>query len=433
MRTILPLTVLCVSGLAAGAAEPIALETTPSQIRDAGHLYFNIATGEQIFTPVSVGDAQQGASGTEGTEIWIVGAGGCEDPGPTTSSSFYALDRTSGTSSGDWSPALLDWGDIASDTVVDCVQVHWITDHADTDTNSDGNPDGVEGFGATWTFWDGMNGRSPQLESIATPIIDFTFFNLPGEYPPDSATVAFYTAVIDLAGSFGDSLVFEIGDTDSDLQGASLHNARMDLRDNDLDSIPDIDPDGDGFADWGWSIDFFQPGTVDFDNADGDSDPSTGLDGDIAALAVAGLSPGYPEPGIAVFDDVAEEWSWVTTGPTAGSNEDLFGLITFSGYEGPFWFGGFNCDPVVPLADFLITLYGPLCSGCGSCPADLAGNFDGSPDGQLNFSDISAFLSLYSAGILRVDFAGNVDGTPDGILNFSDVSAYLGLFSQGCP
>jgi hypothetical protein len=325
---------------------------------------------------------------------------------------------------------MLDWGDIAMNTVVDCVQIHWITDHADTDTNSDSLADGVEGFGATWTFWDGMNGRSPQLDSIALPIIGFTFFDLPGEFPVDTATISFYTADVDLGGSIGSSLVFEIGDTDSDLQGAAVHNARMDLRDEDLDSVPDIDPDGDGLADWAWSIDFHQPGTVDFDNADGDSDTQTGVDGDINAFATAGLAFGLPQPGEAVFDPDTGAWDWV---PGAGAPvaEDAFGLFTDGLYSGPFFFGGFNCDPFSPLADFAIVLYAPPMGGiaCG----DLAGNPDGSPDGVLNFLDISAFLTLFSAGDLLVDFAGNPDGSPDGVLNFLDVSAYLALYSGGCP
>ncbi|MFG0246394.1 MAG: GC-type dockerin domain-anchored protein [Phycisphaerales bacterium JB052] len=55
------------------------------------------------------------------------------------------------------------------------------------------------------------------------------------------------------------------------------------------------------------------------------------------------------------------------------------------------------------------------------CRADLNG------DGELNFFDVSQFLSLYGDGDLRVDF------DDDGTLNFFDISAFLGSFSQGCP
>jgi len=93
-------------------------------------------------------------------------------------------------------------------------------------------------------------------------------------------------------------------------------------------------------------------------------------------------------------------------------------------------------DPQVPADEsYSVGLYvGYYQDGVvNPCPADLAGNPDGTPDGLLNFSDISAFLTLFGMGDLSVDFAGNLDGTPDGILNFSDVSAYLTLFSMGCP
>ena len=59
--------------------------------------------------------------------------------------------------------------------------------------------------------------------------------------------------------------------------------------------------------------------------------------------------------------------------------------------------------------------------GMASCPADLTG------DGQLNFFDVSAFLSAYAANDPAADFTG------DGQLNFFDVSAFLGAFGAGCP
>jgi glycosidase len=56
-----------------------------------------------------------------------------------------------------------------------------------------------------------------------------------------------------------------------------------------------------------------------------------------------------------------------------------------------------------------------------SCPADLTG------DGQLNFFDVSAFLSAFSANDPVADFTG------DGQFNFFDVSDFLSAFSAGCP
>jgi len=436
--------------LAAGIAStavanntPTKLDPTAGNIRHAGHIYFNIATGEKITTLINVGDTQSPVVGDPGSEIWIADTGNqCADTGYSTSY-FFGLDDPTGTTSLALNAVNFDWGDIAFNSVVDCVQVHWLANHEDTDTNSDSVADGVVGLAATWTYWDGMNGRSPQLDSIAMPVIAFGFFSLPGEFPVDTATVPLWTADVDLGGSFGTSLTFELGDNDSDLQGAAVHNARMDLNDLDSDSVPDIDPDGDGLADWGWSIQFNQPGTVDVDNADSDSDSQTGIDGDIGAVNTAGIVFGSPTPGHAEFDSIAASWSWVSDGPTAGATEDAFALGTSSlpaggdiTIAGTFWFGGIDCTAgsttgYNPAAHFQTVLYGP--STVNPCPADLAGNPDGSPDGSYNFLDVSAFLTLFGAGDLAVDFAGNPDGSPDGALNFLDVSAFLTLFGMGCP
>ena len=56
-----------------------------------------------------------------------------------------------------------------------------------------------------------------------------------------------------------------------------------------------------------------------------------------------------------------------------------------------------------------------------ACPADLTG------DGMLNFFDVAAFLSAFSANDPIADFTG------DGLYNFFDVAAFLGAFSAGCP
>ncbi|MCA9276221.1 MAG: hypothetical protein KDA29_09365 [Phycisphaerales bacterium] len=54
--------------------------------------------------------------------------------------------------------------------------------------------------------------------------------------------------------------------------------------------------------------------------------------------------------------------------------------------------------------------------------ADLAGPF-----GQLNFFDVSAFLTAYNAMEPEADF------NSDGVFNFFDVSAFLTAFTAGCP
>jgi len=56
-----------------------------------------------------------------------------------------------------------------------------------------------------------------------------------------------------------------------------------------------------------------------------------------------------------------------------------------------------------------------------ACQADL------NADGQLNFFDVSAFLSAFSAQDPIADF------TNDALFNFFDVSAFLSAFAAGCP
>ena len=58
-----------------------------------------------------------------------------------------------------------------------------------------------------------------------------------------------------------------------------------------------------------------------------------------------------------------------------------------------------------------------------TCPADLA-----APFGVLDVSDISAFLSLFSAEDPAVDFA-----EPVGEFTVDDVLSFLIFYTQGCP
>jgi hypothetical protein len=67
-----------------------------------------------------------------------------------------------------------------------------------------------------------------------------------------------------------------------------------------------------------------------------------------------------------------------------------------------------------------VRITGVSCSD-NSCPADMNG------DGNLDFFDVSAFLTAYNAGDSAADFTG------DGNLDFFDVSAFLSAFNAGCP
>ncbi len=423
------------AGSAIGGVEPTKVDPSVGQVEHVAHIYYNIVTGEKITTLIRDG-VQSPADGEPGTEIWVMGGLVECVGGDGTTSYFFAIDSFSTSSGGvvdstieDW---LFDWADIPMDTVVDCVQIHWVTNHADTDTDFDGNADGVPGFAANWVYYDAMNGREPEFSCINAPLISLGFFNLPGsldslgtgEFP-----LFLYTADIDLgaSGSFGTSLIFEIGDTDSDLQGAAVHNANLDESFTGLPGVPDIDPDSDGLADWGWSLTFNQPGTVDVDNADSDSDPLTGIDGDPLNTGTTGVVFGLPSPGHPVYDSASDTWGWIYDGMNPGSTEDLFNLGHIQTepdglvLDGPFWFGGMYC-PVppappggvfVPPGSFAIVLYGP--GGVVCCPPDL------NCDGVLDFFDIFSFLS------------SAIDYNNDAVFDFFDIAAFLSDFSVGCP
>lgn len=60
-------------------------------------------------------------------------------------------------------------------------------------------------------------------------------------------------------------------------------------------------------------------------------------------------------------------------------------------------------------------------TAASTCPADFSG------EGDLNFLDVSAFLSAFGAQDPAADFTG------EGDFNFLDVSAFLSAFGAGCP
>lgn len=71
------------------------------------------------------------------------------------------------------------------------------------------------------------------------------------------------------------------------------------------------------------------------------------------------------------------------------------------------------------------------------CLADITttGVADGAPDGIVDLSDFSAYLTLWSAGDGRADLtsAGTSSGVPDGVVDLSDFAFYLTLWGAGCP
>lgn len=116
------------------------------------------------------------------------------------------------------------------------------------------------------------------------------------------------------------------------------------------------------------------------------------------------------EPGYVGFSFVADGGSSVHYGwaevevDNADNTDDGFLVLYRIGYE---------TDPGVP-----IIAGAPM--GCNA--ADLA-----DPFGELNFFDVSAFLTAYNAMDPVADFNG------DGLFDFFDVSAFLAAYNAGCP
>ncbi|MCC5822729.1 MAG: hypothetical protein LAT64_04055 [Phycisphaerales bacterium] len=421
--------------LAAGMVTPaIASDRTPQTFHRApvagaqvvGHVYFNIATGEKIVNYTNA-KSQVAPRGTD-PEVWVTDNNvPCADIDPVLYAGGFVgvVDDPADVGDPDFgdiafNAEYLDWGDVPPDTVIDGVSGSWWTEHADPDE------EGVEGFAATWSFYEGENGFNSCL--TRTGIVAFTLFNLFGDPDPGAPGIRGWRFTVDLT-DFGDAdLSFEIGDTDGDPQSAAIHNPFFFVTDTSGDGFPDGDLDGDGLADFGHSLSYIQPGTVDF-NGDGtpDGDPTNVARTFIDLVAPRGSVD--PTTGAFTMDDSFP-------GGSAGS-EDAFDILyepfpDFTLTFGTFWYGGFTCDAngngifegdYRPWSAFGISLLGPDGdTGPGGCPVDLNG------DGLVNFFDIQIFLAAFNAGDASI-----ADWNNDGLINFFDIQLYLADFNAGCP
>lgn len=398
---------------------------THDPVINVARIYYNAVTGERIVT--LAGDSQTSPADT-GTSVSVWSTRGAPpDCAGDDAPAIFLLDNP-GSSALSTQVTLLDYGDIESDTVVDCITVNWATAHPDTDTDSDSIGDGVEELAARWMLWDADNGRAVN-SSTRLPLMDILFFNLPGNlFGP--GFISGYTLDVDLvAGLTGTDLSFEIGDTDGDCQTAAFCNSSVDTNsdgipdgvpigqaDRDFDSLPDSDLDGDGFFDWSWTVRFYQPGI----GNDFDSDSDTGSAAPSNSDSI-GISFGYPS---GLYELPGGGFGVDTTVPDAGIGaEDRAVLTADDGTRGGLSFGGYRCptidNPFIPAAIFAIQLWGP---GDGTpCPADRDG------DGDVDFFDISDFIFCFQAGSIA-----GCDFDNDGDLDFFDVSIYLQLYQNGC-
>lgn len=415
-RSALVLASACGLGVPALADAPADLSIGRfAPTRHVGHMYYNVATGERVVTLL---DDARPADSAPSEVVWIADNSlPCAAYGQTDGI-FVVMESpdctTCFTSEDQSGLTFMDWGDIAHDSVIDCVSISWTSAVPDTDVDSDGVGDGVEGFGATWSFWDAEDGFNSSDTHLH--ILSITLTSLPGTLDEDIAST--YTATLDLAQSFSSSVVFEIGDTDSiDDSGTGHYNPGAGA---DLDS--------DGRADFGYSLRYYQPGTTDFD---GDGSP----DGDDELADIVGWRTAVPDGEVA-HGGGGNAWSFIPDAPPAGQGvEDVYDkYIDFDSdwvleFIGSYYFGGFSCDAngdgvtgdTRPYAQFEAKLYGPGCVNCPVCPWDIA-----EPIGILNFFDVSAFIAMYPSP--KVDIA-----PPFGEVNFFDLVAFINGFTDGCP
>lgn len=425
-HTVMIAVLLAASGTALGDRTPRGLGPEyVAQGRDAGHIYVNLATGERVLTHDRPTPRPRGLGGPE--PVWmadndvpcaafglnhrLVAALDRPDLDPSDPSYAVRTDMWAG-----------DWGDIASDTVVDAVGLSYATQHHDIDADGDGFADGVEGFGASWLWLDVDNGWN-FCGSYRYPVVSITLHDLPGDLDASDGQYATYLLTIDMKGGFGEDNSFELGDTDFDPQGAAHFNPGL-----------YEDYDGDGLHDFSLNFRYHQPGTMDFDG-DGvpDGDPSN--QARAGAVFVAPSGPIVPRPnsdGVSTVDPVDAP-------PAAQGLEDAFDIWTADFlYYGAFWYRGFSCDrdgsgvpgdqpdDYRPFASFYQQLYSP---GTGApCPADLYPPPAG--DGQLNFFDLSYFIARFGENDPLADI---FPSGGDGVFNFFDVVAYINAFNAGCP
>lgn len=328
------------------------------------HLFVNAATGEVIAT---TGAAPRGAALEP---VWTLGAQPCNGQ----VSMIVADDPADPDRFG---LIHMDWGDVASDTTVSVAQIGIATGYDDEDADGDGLADGVPGLGVRLAFYSGENGGGSSTEVGSVTLMD-----LPGN---TSGMVEPYVLTVDLSG---------VGSPDGVPLGST-------------------DTDGDGLADFGYSLEYIHPLT--------DQHPPR------AAYLLLGAPEGQAVP------DGQGGWTIVPDpAPNAQGATDAIDVYRRDTMGDPQFVetitGGFACgdEPGGFYAQIGLSLF--TRPAANACPADLFPAPKG--DGQLNFFDVSSFIALFNAQDPAADFfpAGG-----DGQFNFFDVSAFMSAFNAGCP
>ncbi len=410
--------------LAAGAlATPAALaaeDRTPlvsnrtMKALPVGHIYYNPATGERVITPFedTARDTNNALWISNNTDPCITGGtiGVIDDTDldGDGEGDLFGGDCDTGTfpCEGSWHNW---WGDIAFDSVIDCVVTMYGSCVPDFDLDSNSIGDGVVGFDLMLSFSDnddgfgsdgpGMSGRSCLLE--------LTVPTLPGQLP--SQLPIEYFAVYRLTIDFADtapSMIFELGDSDGvDDAGTGISGGAI------YGHPTGVDKDSDGLADFSFGLRFDQS-TLDTSGIRGETKGPNGYLVVAPKLGNPGDPPPHPADATGLFDAV----DIYSTGPSCPPET--------SPYIGTFSFGGFSCATGTPFSGAWLELYGRTNSP--QCPADLDNS--GPP---LDFTDVLLFLTDFAGPC--TDAIGNFDhstgGSPNNC-NFNDVIAFLTNFTS---
>jgi hypothetical protein len=342
----------------------------PSSIHADGvrmtHLYHNAATGETIGSR-TVGPRSAGPA--------VVWESVSDNPCPNQTGPVAIVADDPAVLDG-FGLIHMDWGDIAPGTTVSTVRFVVATDYPDTDADGDGFADGVVGLGVRLAFFAGENGASGGGSSAEVGSV--TLMDLPGRMNPFG--IEGYELTVDLAG---------VGTPDGVPLGST-------------------DVDGDGLADFGYSIEYLHPPTD-------DQEPRKTY---LMLGAPAGQAVPDGQGGWTVVPDPAPN-AQGTTDAIDVYRRDVFGEPEYVETIG----GAFSCEPNASgyYAQIALSLF---VQAEPDCPADL--NYDT----LLNFFDVAIFLQYYNDQDPRADFfpAGG-----DGQFNFFDVSAYLAAYNAGCP
>lgn len=355
----------CTGGIA--HANPLSQVIHADGVRTT-HLYHNAATGETIASkPVA-------ARGATPALVWQA-----EETGICAGFGLVVRLADDPADPDRFGLIHMDWGDIAPGTVLSMIQFGVATDYPDADLNGDGFPDGVPGLGVGLAFFAGENGAGGG-GGASVEVGEVILTNLPGN--PTPSGFAAYVFTVDLAG------------------GVSLGST---------------DVDGDGLADFGYSIEYLHPPA--------DDQPPRRTYLMLGAPSGQAVPDGAGEGGWTIIPDPAPNAQGATDAIDI-YRRDIFGQPEFVETIG----GDFSCEPgaIGAYAQIAISLFED--GAAAGCAADL---FPPShPDGQLNFLDLAVYLGLFNAQDPGADF---FPPGGDGQINLFDLSAYIAAFNAGCP